>query len=148
MRQPLAFLIGVTGHRDLGEKNQPALKAAVRKIFTDLHTQYPHTSFLQLSPLAEGADRLVAEVVQRSVVLCAAVWVVAIHHRRESVVLSHGTVPVWEPLESGAADIVAVALRRVILRGFFAVNDEMSERFPGYSSRRAEHVVYVRNRPP
>ncbi|WP_339683096.1 hypothetical protein [Gimesia maris] len=62
MSQRLAFLIGVTGHRKLGEENRPAIKSAVRKIFTDLHEKYPQTSFLLLSPLAEGADRLVAEV--------------------------------------------------------------------------------------
>ena len=56
------LVIGVTGHRDLREEDREQLKNSVRKVFTELRKQYPSTPFVLLSPLAEGADRLVAEV--------------------------------------------------------------------------------------
>src|SRR5260370_4730134 len=56
------LVIGVTGHRDLREEDREHLKNSVRKVFTELRKQYPSTPFVLLSPLAEGADRLVAEV--------------------------------------------------------------------------------------
>ena len=59
---PLALVIGVTGHRDLRPEDVPRLEEIVRSIFTDLATRYPHTPLEILSPLAEGADRLVARV--------------------------------------------------------------------------------------
>lgn len=59
-RVPL--ILGVTGHRDLRVEDRPALEAGVRNFFQDLHRRYPHTPFVLLSPLAEGADRLVARV--------------------------------------------------------------------------------------
>jgi len=54
--------IGITGHRDLREEEDEKLRHAVRKIFTYLQTHYPNTPLQLLSPLAEGADCLVAEV--------------------------------------------------------------------------------------
>ena len=59
---PLALVIGVTGHRDLRPEDVPRLEEIVRSIFTDLRARYPHTPLEILSPLAEGADRLVARV--------------------------------------------------------------------------------------
>lgn len=59
---PLALVIGVTGHRDLRPEDEPRLEEIVRDIFTDLLTRYPHTPIEVLSPIAEGADRLVARV--------------------------------------------------------------------------------------
>ena len=58
----IPIVLGVTGHRDLRANALDQLKTEVRGIFTDLHKRYPHTSFILLSPLAAGADRLVAEV--------------------------------------------------------------------------------------
>ncbi len=58
----LPLVIGVTGHRDLREKDCAQLEARVRQIFTELQVQYPNTPLFLLSPLAEGADRLVAQV--------------------------------------------------------------------------------------
>ncbi len=59
---PLPLVIGVTGHRDLREEDRVPLEEAVQKIFDELHGICPHTPLLLLSPLAEGADRLVARV--------------------------------------------------------------------------------------
>ena len=58
----LPLVIGVTGHRDLLEADRPTLEARILEIFRLLRTKYPHTPLVILSPLAEGADRLVARV--------------------------------------------------------------------------------------
>ncbi|MDH3531720.1 MAG: hypothetical protein OEO82_02260 [Gammaproteobacteria bacterium] len=57
----LPLVIGVTGHRDLREEEIPAIKARVRDLFSDFKERYPQRGLRLLSPLAEGADRLVAE---------------------------------------------------------------------------------------
>src|SRR2546423_361716 len=61
-RGPLPLLIGVTGHRNLRGEDIPALEQEVRQVFQELQKRYPHTSLTLISPLAEGADRLVARV--------------------------------------------------------------------------------------
>jgi len=61
-RVKAALVIGVTGHRDIREEDREQLKNAVRSVFVNLQQQYPSSPFILLSPLAEGADRLVAEV--------------------------------------------------------------------------------------
>jgi hypothetical protein len=60
----LPLVIGVTGHMDLldGDGDREALEFSVRSIFLELRAAYPLTPFVLLSPLAEGADRLVARV--------------------------------------------------------------------------------------
>ena len=58
----LPIVIGVTGHRDLRESDRPAIEALVRQVFSDVRAQHPHTPLVLLSPLAEGADRLVARI--------------------------------------------------------------------------------------
>jgi hypothetical protein len=58
----LPLVIGVTGHRDLRPSARVELASCVRTILLGLRTAYPNTPLLLLSPLAEGADRLVAEV--------------------------------------------------------------------------------------
>jgi hypothetical protein len=58
----IPIVIGVTGHRDLRDEDRRGLEDQVRSIFTDLKKDYPNTPLVLLSPLAEGADRLVAEV--------------------------------------------------------------------------------------
>jgi hypothetical protein len=58
----LPLVIGVTGHRDLRADARPAIAAQVREILLNFKTSYPSTPLVVLSPLAEGADRLVAEV--------------------------------------------------------------------------------------
>ncbi|MGH9970765.1 MAG: hypothetical protein ACREBG_23645 [Pyrinomonadaceae bacterium] len=62
LRSKIPIIIGVTGHRDIRQDDIPKLQEQVRKILEELHRKYPATSLLVLSPLAEGADRLVAQV--------------------------------------------------------------------------------------
>lgn len=64
MQAPLVF--GVTGHRDLRPEDMARLEAKVGGIFLAFRAQYPSTPFVLLSPLAEGADRLVARVALAS----------------------------------------------------------------------------------
>jgi hypothetical protein len=59
---PLPIVIGVTGHRALRPEDVPSLEGLVRTIVEDVRRQYPHSPLVVLSPLAEGADRLVARV--------------------------------------------------------------------------------------
>src|SRR5271170_7773111 len=58
----LPLVIGVTGHRDLRADARPAIAAQVREILLNFKTSYPSTPLVLISPLAEGADRLVADV--------------------------------------------------------------------------------------
>ena len=56
--------IGVTGHRDLVAEEIPALKEKVRDFFRQLETDYPGLGLQLITPLAEGSDRLVADVAR------------------------------------------------------------------------------------
>ena len=56
------LLVGVTGHRKLREEDIPGLKARVRAFLVDLQQRYPQLPLVVISPLAEGADGLVADV--------------------------------------------------------------------------------------
>lgn len=58
----LPLVIGVTGHRDLRQDELPGIRSRVRKLFEELQEQYPTRTLRLLSPLAEGADRLVANI--------------------------------------------------------------------------------------
>ncbi len=58
----LPLVLGVTGHIDLRESDLPKLRESVARVLQDLRRLAPHTPFVLISPLAEGADRLVAEV--------------------------------------------------------------------------------------
>ena len=58
----IPIIIGVTGHRDLRPTDLPRLKDQVRAILSELRDHHRKTPLLVLSPLAEGADRLVANI--------------------------------------------------------------------------------------
>ena len=58
----LPLVIGVTGHRDLRADEMPDIRERVRNLFVELQARYPTRKLRLLSPLAEGADRLVANV--------------------------------------------------------------------------------------
>lgn len=75
----LPLVIGVTGHRDLRAKDEAPLKARVGELFADWRKRYPHTPLTLLSPLAEGADRLVA----RAALDAGAQLIVPLPMRRE-----------------------------------------------------------------
>lgn len=57
--------IGVTGHRDLVAGEIPALKQKVRDFFLQLKHDFPDLDLQLITPLAEGSDRLVADVAQQ-----------------------------------------------------------------------------------
>lgn len=59
------FVFGVSGHRDAFAEDSPELQKQVRTIFDRFRLAYPNAAFELLSPLAEGADRLAAEVALR-----------------------------------------------------------------------------------
>jgi hypothetical protein len=54
--------IGVTGHRDLVTNEVPALQEKVREFFQQLKTGFPDLKLQLITPLAEGSDRLVADI--------------------------------------------------------------------------------------
>lgn len=69
---PFRITIGVTGHRNLDPDTFPVLRNTLQRIFDDIKSRHAYdgqTTFgwRILTPLAEGADRLVAEeVLKRS----------------------------------------------------------------------------------
>ena len=62
----IPLVLGVTGHRDLRKEDLSELERRVRDLISQLHNDYPHTVLQLLSPLADGADRLVARVALES----------------------------------------------------------------------------------
>ena len=58
------IIFGVTGHRDLCSGDIDFLKKRIKNIFKSFKEKYPHKKFILLSPLAEGADTLTAEVAR------------------------------------------------------------------------------------
>ena len=56
------FIFGVSGHRDLVAADLPELRKQIEIVFSRFRSGYPKARFELLSPLAEGADRVVAEV--------------------------------------------------------------------------------------
>ncbi|HUG97624.1 MAG TPA: hypothetical protein VMQ83_00430 [Gammaproteobacteria bacterium] len=55
------LVVGVTGHRDLVPAEIPGLRAQTRAFLERLRRDHPDLPLVVMSPLAEGADRLVAE---------------------------------------------------------------------------------------
>ncbi len=58
----LPLVIAVTGHRDLLPEEIPTIRQRVADFLQDLRAHYPTRRLRVMSSLAEGADRLVAEV--------------------------------------------------------------------------------------
>lgn len=58
----IPLVIGVTGHRDIKEDDIKDIKEKITIIFKNIIKKYPETPLILLSPLADGADRIVAEV--------------------------------------------------------------------------------------
>jgi hypothetical protein len=63
---PSYFSLGVTGHRTLEDADDKALEKQIDKVLRHIkrsvHSSSPARNFQLLSPLAEGADRLVARI--------------------------------------------------------------------------------------
>ncbi len=62
MNNKLPITLGISGHRDLREQDKEILRQSIRKIFKFLRQHYPNNLLELISPLAEGADTLVAQV--------------------------------------------------------------------------------------
>lgn len=60
------FVFGVSGHRDVRPEDTAALTRQIQLVFDRFRLAYPAQSFELLSPLAEGADRIAAEVALHS----------------------------------------------------------------------------------
>lgn len=58
----IPIILGVTGHRNIKEEDYDNLESSVMKIFDSLEEKYSSTPIILLTPLADGADRLVAKV--------------------------------------------------------------------------------------
>ncbi len=61
----LPLVIGVTGHRNLVPEDLPALRERIQNVFVEIRRDFRRTPLVLLSALAEGADRLVAEVAAK-----------------------------------------------------------------------------------
>jgi hypothetical protein len=57
-----SLVVGVSGHRKLRAADLPRLAGEVRAFLRELQTRYPELPLVLLSPLAEGADALAADV--------------------------------------------------------------------------------------
>ncbi len=62
----LPLVLGITGHRNLRSEDVGVLRRLIHEFFADLQEEYPHTPLMLISPLAEGADRIAAEVALES----------------------------------------------------------------------------------
>jgi hypothetical protein len=60
------LVIGVTGHRDLLPDELPVLESAVGALFDEITRRFPGLPITVMTPLAEGADRLAAQVAWRA----------------------------------------------------------------------------------
>jgi len=58
----IPLVVAVTGHRDLVASEVPEIRRLVIEMLKGLAKQYPDRRLTVMSPLAEGADQLVAEV--------------------------------------------------------------------------------------
>lgn len=58
----IPLVVAVTGHRDLVASELPDIRQRVRSMLDELASRYPDRRLSVMSPLAEGADRLVADV--------------------------------------------------------------------------------------
>ena len=60
----IPLVVGVTGHRDLIPDEIPLLRKRVQSFFETLRQLFPGMPIMVITPLAEGADRLVADVAK------------------------------------------------------------------------------------
>jgi hypothetical protein len=62
--EPVPLVIGVTGHRDLVASEIPELEKRVRGFLITMQGRFGHLPLQIMTPLSEGADRLVARVAR------------------------------------------------------------------------------------
>lgn len=107
----IPLIIGVAGHRNLCPEDVPALKERVREVFRELRQRLPNTPLVLLSPLNEGADRLVAEVALEP--KCGVSLIAVLPWPKEIYPEGHfrsGDRAEFDRLLASAADIIYVPL--------------------------------------
>ena len=57
----IPLVLGITGHRDIALEDEDQLKNKIKEIFTYLNNKYNNTPFVLMTPLSDGADRIVAK---------------------------------------------------------------------------------------
>ena len=62
LKDNIPLILGITGHRNLHPDELELIRGRIRQVIQLLRENYPHTPLMLLSPLAEGADRLVAHL--------------------------------------------------------------------------------------
>ncbi len=62
MTNRVPLVVGVTGHRDLLPEEHEMIKERIRSFFEHIQTAFPELPIMVMTPLAEGADRIAAEV--------------------------------------------------------------------------------------
>jgi hypothetical protein len=58
----IPLLIGVTGHRDIPDEDVPKIKKILKEQIDTIKNAYGYTPIILITPLAEGADRIAADV--------------------------------------------------------------------------------------
>lgn len=58
----IPLIIGVTGHRDISKVDIEQLESKIKIIFNYISKKYSKTPIILLTPLADGADRIVANI--------------------------------------------------------------------------------------
>lgn len=83
-RPPISLAIGITGHRDLVDVELPVLRARIAELLDYMAREFPVLPLRALSSLAEGADRLFAEVaLERGIPLVAVLPMPAAEYERD-----------------------------------------------------------------
>ena len=110
-RIAIPLVIAVTGHRDLVPEEIPGIRERVRNLLADLAKRYPERRLRVMSPLAEGADRLVA----REALALGVELIVPLPMPRESYIKDFQTeesVQEFDHLCAGANEILELPLAR------------------------------------
>lgn len=58
----IPIVLGITGHRDIPEYSVNKIEQVLKSYFLQLKQKHPNTPIVLLTPLAEGADRLVGKI--------------------------------------------------------------------------------------
>ena len=64
LHDTIPIVVGVTGHRDIRPEDRDVLYNAVKQELTALQSRCPHSEIVMQNSLADGADRLCAEVAR------------------------------------------------------------------------------------
>ena len=110
-RIAIPLVIAVTGHRDLVPDEIPGIRERVRNLLAELAKRYPERRLRVMSPLAEGADRLVA----REALALGVELIVALPMPREAYIKDFETeesVREFDHLCAAANEILELPLAR------------------------------------